>query len=45
MFEELGRGLALEKFKLFIQSIDEAVKQVGNVTSPDKRGIEALSFS
>jgi hypothetical protein len=42
MLDELGRGLAREKFKLFIQSIDEAVEKVGNVTSPDKKGVEAI---
>jgi hypothetical protein len=42
LIDSLAKGLAEEKFKLFLQTIDEGVKKVGNVVDPNKKGVEAF---
>jgi len=42
MLDSLAEGLAREKFRTFLQSIDDAVTKVGNVTTPGKSGVETF---
>jgi hypothetical protein len=40
LLDELAVGMAREKAKLWFQRIDEAVRKVGNVADPAKKGVE-----
>lgn len=42
LIDTLAEGLAREKINLFVQTMDEAVTKVGNVTDPSKKGVEAF---
>lgn len=42
VFDSVGEGMANERGKLFMQSIDEAVTKIGNVVTGDKSLIERL---
>ncbi len=42
LIDTIAEGLAKEKFKVFLQTMDEAVTKVGNVVDPNKKGVEAF---
>lgn len=42
LIDTIAEGLAKEKFKVFLQTIDEAVTKVGNVIDTSKKGVDAF---
>lgn len=42
LIDTLAQRMAEQQVKQYIEKIDESVKKIGNVTDPDKKGVEAF---